>query len=298
MEYSILGRSDLNISRIGFGCMSLKPDQSDFNKIIHSAIDRGINYFDTADLYDNGLNEVVLGNALKGKRKDVIIATKAGNQARPDGSGWDWNPRKDYILQCADESLRRLHTDYIDLFQLHGGTIDDNIDESIEAFEILIKQGKIRYYGLSSIRPNVIRKHVEYGKLVSVMIQYSLLDRRPEENILEYLKEHQIGVVVRGSVGTGLLAGKPAKSYLEWDEDTVQRTAAVLQSLENTNRNSAQLAMQYVLHHSAVNAAIVGIRTPQQLKEALKVMDLTPLNEVEMNLLRSETGVNIYRDHR
>ena len=179
MTFLKLGKSALNISRIGFGCMSLKPGQADMQLIIDRAIANGINYFDTADLYDKGLNEINIGKALRGKRKDVVIATKAGNQWRADGSGWDWNPSKKYILACAEQSLKRLQTDYIDLYQLHGGTMEDPIDETIEAFELLQQQGKIRYYGISSIRPQVIREYVLRSNIVSVMMQYSLADRRP-----------------------------------------------------------------------------------------------------------------------
>ena len=298
MEYQFLGKSDLNISRIGFGCMSLKPEQKDFNDIVYAAMDRGINYFDTADLYDKGENEILLGKAFRGKRDKVIIASKAGNQWREDGSGWDWNPRKEYILKCADDSLRRLNTDYIDLFQLHGGTIEDNIDESIEAFEILLQQGKIRYYGLSSIRPNVIRKHVEYGKLTSVMIQYSLLDRRPEESILSYLKENDIGVVARGSVGTGLLLNKPAKAYLNWSEKEVAHAADVVKKIAIRDSNDAQIAIQYVLQNPAINSAIVGMHTMKQIEDAISAIELPPLSNFDMEILRNEIPVNFYKDHR
>src|SRR4029078_5081597 len=143
-----LGKSGLEISEVSFGCMSLGENESENIFLLHKALELGINYFDTADLYQHGKNEETLGRAFKDKRDKVIIASKAGNQWRADGSGWDWNPRKDYILSCADNSLKRLQTDYIDLFQLHGGTIEDNIDETIEAFEILLQQGKIRYYGI------------------------------------------------------------------------------------------------------------------------------------------------------
>src|SRR6202034_3432729 len=98
-------------------------------------------------------------------------------------------------------------TDYIDLYQLHGGTIDDPIDETIEAFELLQQQGKIRYYGISSIRPNVISEYVQRSNIISVMMQYSLLDRRPEESCLQLLQQNNIGVLARGSVAGGLLAG-------------------------------------------------------------------------------------------
>jgi aryl-alcohol dehydrogenase-like predicted oxidoreductase len=298
MKYQILGKSSLHISKIGFGCMSLKRDQKDFNQIIDAAIDLGINYFDTADLYDKGMNETLLGKAFKGKRDKVIIATKAGNQWRADGSGWDWNPRKDYILKCADESLKRLQVDYIDLFQSHGGTMEDNIDETIEAFEILVKQGKIRYYGLSSIRPNVIREFVKRSNIVSVMTQYNLLDRRPEESTLQLLHENNIGVLVRGSVASGLLVNKPAKPYLNFNESQVAAAAKAIQSVSSNERNAAQTAIQYVLKNPAVTAAVVGIRTMEQLKEAVETIDKKPLTEEEMKILKESVPVNFYEQHR
>jgi aryl-alcohol dehydrogenase-like predicted oxidoreductase len=294
MKYQILGKSSLNISKIGFGCMSLKPDQKDFNQIIDAAIDHGINYFDTADLYDKGLNESLLGKALKGKRDKVIIASKAGNQWRADGSGWDWNPRKDYILKCADESLKRLQIDYIDLYQSHGGTMEDNIDETIEAYEILQEQGKIRYYGLSSIRPNVIREFVKKSHIVSVMTQYSLLDRRPEESTLQLLHQNNIGVLVRGSVASGLLIDKSAKAYLNYNETQVAAAAKAIQSVSSNERNAAQTAIQYVLKNPAVAAAVVGIRTMEQLKEAVEAIDKTALTDEEMKILQAAVPANYY----
>ncbi len=156
--------------------------------LVQEALEQGINYFDTADLYQHGAVESVLGRAFSGKRKQVILATKVGNQWRPDGSGWDWNPSKNYILNEVDESLQRLQTDYIDLYQLHGGTLEDPIDEVIETFESLQKAGKIRYYGISSVRPNVIREYAKRSSIISVMMQYSLIDRRPEEEMLSFWK--------------------------------------------------------------------------------------------------------------
>ncbi len=298
MKYETLGKSSLHISKIGFGCMSLKPGQKDFNQIIDAAIDNGINYFDTADLYDKGLNETLLGKAFKEKRDKVIIASKAGNQWRADGSGWDWNPRKDYILKCADESLKRLQVDYIDLFQSHGGTMQDSIDETIEAYEILLKQGKIRYYGLSSIRPNVIREFVKKSNIVSVMTQYSLLDRRPEESTLQLLHENNIGVLVRGSVASGLLVDKPAKSHLNYNEAQVAAAAKAIKSVSSNERTAAQTAIQYILKNPAVTAAVVGIRTMEQMKDAVGTIDQEPLTNEEMKILKESVQVNYYEQHR
>ncbi len=183
MNYQELGRSLLKISEIGFGCMSLGNDHAQNARLLHQAVEMGINFFDTADLYQKGFNEETVGKAFAGMRDRVIITTKVGNRWRADGSGFDWDPRPEYILQSVEGSLRRLQTDYIDLYQLHGGTIDDPIDDIINVFELLKKQGKIRHYGISSIRPNVIREYVKRSHIVSVMMQYSLLDRRPEEPV-------------------------------------------------------------------------------------------------------------------
>lgn len=303
MKYQQLGKSDLNISKIGFGCMSLKLDEkdpaaTDFTNIIDAAIDLGINYFDTADLYDKGLNETLLGKAFKGKRNKVIIATKAGNQWRADGSGWDWNPRKDYILKCAEESLKRLQIDCIDLYQSHGGTMEDNIDETIEAYETLVRQGKIRYYGLSSIRPNVIREFVKKSNIVSVMTQYSLLDRRPEESTLKLLHGHQIGVVTRGSLASGLLVDKPAKSYLNFGETEVAKMAKTIKSLSTDQRDAAQIAIEYVFKNPAITSAVIGIRTMGQLKDAVWAMENRELSDEEIEILREAIPANFYEQHR
>ena len=298
MDYNQLGKSDLNISRIGFGCMSLKPGQPQNESIIHRAIDLGINYFDTADLYDKGANEEMLGNALKQKRNQTIIATKVGNQWRSDGSGWDWNPRREHILKSVDESLKRLQTSYIDLYQLHGGTIEDPIEETIDAFEQLVKLGKIRYYGISSIRPNVIRYWTEHSNMVSVMMQYSLLDRRPEEECLPLLGEKNIGVLVRGSVAQGLLVDKPPRPYLNFSEQEVSKAAEAIQFNSKNDRTNAQTAIQYVLRNPQISSAVVGMRTIEQLNEAVHTFSVAKLSELQIASLSNSIPVNIYKEHR
>ncbi len=296
MIYSKLGSSALNVSRIGFGCMSLPTDEKESVAILHEAIDLGINLLDTADIYNDGLNEIIVGKAIKGRRDKVIIASKAGNVRRNDG-GLDWNPSKQHILKCADESLRRLNIDYIDLYQLHGGTIQDNIDESIEAFEMLKSQGKIRFYGISSIRPNVIREYIKRSSIVSVMTQYSLLDRRPEEETLGSLAASNIGVLVRGSVAQGLLINKPAKKYLTHSEAGVAKAAAEIRKVVH-NRTASQAAIQYVLQHKAVTSAIVGIRTSGQLRDVAATANAPNLTAEEIAMLKQSIAPITYAEHR
>lgn len=298
MLYHPLGSSALHISQISFGAMSLQGNDAENAALIGRALDAGINYFDTADLYDQGRNEQTIGKALQGKRKEVIIATKVGNQWRSDGSGWDWNPRKEYILSAVENSLQRLQTDYIDLYQLHGGTLQDPIDETIEAFELLQQQGKIRYYGISSIRPNVIREYVKRSRMVSVMMQYSLLDRRPEEECLELLRQHNIGVLARGSVAKGLLVNKPAAPFLNYSVEQVQEAAAAVSALTTTQRGPAQTALRFVLQHSAITAAVVGIRTSEQLTDAIAAVEAPPLSATEMAQLQQAVPINYYQEHR
>ncbi|HEY6502935.1 MAG TPA: aldo/keto reductase [Chitinophagaceae bacterium] len=297
MHYRLLGPSGIRISEIGFGCMSLSSNTEKENiDLIHQAADMGINYFDTADLYDKGMNEIVTGKAIKEMRSKIVLATKAGNQWRKDGSGWDWNPRKEYILQAAEDSLRRLQTDYIDLYQLHGGTINDPIDETIEAFEQLKQQGKIRQYGISSIRPNVISEYVKRSSMVSVMMQYSLADRRPEENILTLLHNSNISVLARGALAQGLLVNKPAKEYLDHSKEEIAKISGVIHAVTGIDRTPAQTAIQYVLYHPDVASAVVGIRNKEQLEEATATA--TKLSEKEFELLQQAVRPNVYEQHR
>jgi aryl-alcohol dehydrogenase-like predicted oxidoreductase len=298
MEYCLLGKSDLKISRLGFGCMSLDPKDPQGENILHMALNAGMNYFDTADLYNKGQNEMMLGRAFRDKRKELILATKVGNQWRIDGSGWDWNPSKKHILSSVDQSLERLQTDYIDLYQLHGGTIEDPIDDVIEAFEILKSAGKIRYYGISSIRPNVIREYIKRSSIISVMMQYSLLDRRPEEEMLSLLKENQIGVLARGSIAKGLLISKPAEHYLNYSAEQVSSAAATVKSVSDSMSDPLETCVHFVLENPAVSSAVIGIRTAAQLKEALAIRGADLLSKDQLEALRNMLHANKYVDHR
>ncbi len=297
MEYAKLGKSDLQVSKIGFGCMSFRGDEKENQTLITKALESGINYFDTADVYEDGENEIKLGKLLKSNRNNIIIASKVGNQKQPDGST-TWNASKAYILKCIDVSLQRLQTDYLDLYQLHGGMIEDNIDETIEAFELLKQQGKIRYYGISSIRPNVIREYVSKSNITSVMMQYSLLDRRPEETCFELLEKNQISVVTRGSVAQGLLVDKPAKSYLNYSEKEVLKAAKAVKEVTSLDRSAAQTSIQFALAPKVVASAVVGIRTIKQLEDTVTTLDVPQLTKEELDLLKKSIVLSLYEQHR
>jgi aryl-alcohol dehydrogenase-like predicted oxidoreductase len=298
MDYQQLGDSSLIISRIGLGCMSLDSARENTSiRIIHQAVELGINYFDTADLYQKGLNEVLVGKALQSKRKEIILATKVGNQLRTNGSGWDWNPRKEYIIAAVEKSLSRLQTDYIDLYQLHGGTIDDPIDETIEAFESLKKSGKIREYGISSIRPNVIREYVMKSSIISVMMQYNLADRRPEESVLSFLKENNISVLIRGSLAQGLLVGKTSKDYLGHTAAEIKMAADAIDKCATEHRTATQTAIRFVLQHPAVTSVVVGVSKIEQLIEVAGTTNSSILLEKEINMLKGSISAKNYTEH-
>jgi len=287
MEYKSLGKSGIKVSTLSFGCMSLGDNQQENAFLLHQALEQGINFFDTADLYQFGENEKSVGKAFKGIRDKVVIASKVGNEWNKERTGWSWNPSKAYILNAIDKSLERLQTDYIDLYQLHGGTIDDPIDETIEAFELLKEKGKIRAYGISSIRPNVIRTYIEKSNISSVMMQYSLLDRRPEESCLALLKDNNISVLTRGSLAKGLLAGKKAKPYLSYSEEEVKKAADSVAVLANELQISpAQVSLKFVLANRAVGSAVCGIRTIPQLEDILGTNKVAALDTEYLEMLQ------------
>lgn len=269
MKKNRLGQSDLYVSEIGFGCMSIGTEEKTAVRLIHEALDQGINFLDTADLYDQGRNEELVGKAIQGRREQIILATKVGNRRIQGQDGWVWDPSKSYIKSAVKESLRRLGTDYIDLYQLHGGTLDDPIDETIEAFEELKREGIIRQYGISSIRPNVILEYVNRSGIVSVMSQYSLLDRRPEEQILPLLAKHGISLIARGPLAKGILTEdgkhKSDKGYLDYTPKQLALLREDLRKISNNRGSLHQTALRYPLYHPAVAAIIPGASSVQQI---------------------------------
>ncbi|MBX0317818.1 aldo/keto reductase [Shouchella clausii] len=299
-----LGKSELYVSELGLGAMSLGTDKRRATEIIAEAADFGVNYIDTADLYDYGENEKIIGAALKGKRPDFIIATKAGNRFEKGKQGWEWDPSKQYIKEAAKASLQRLQTDYIDLYQLHGGTIDDPIDETIEAFEELKQEGLIREYGISSIRPNVIRTYVEQSSIVSIMMQYSILDRRPEE-WFPYLQENGISVVARGPVAKGILSERPlhtvaaaSDGYLDYSVKEIEQLRDVLMQTYGKTYSLTKVAFDYCLAHPPVAAVVAGASSIEQLRQNARSCKEKPMLQTEIDNIERITKQSQYTQHR
>lgn len=296
MIYNQLGTSDLKVSSLGFGAMSLAYNQpKEVDNILQYAFEKGINYIDTADLYDKGMNEVVVGNTIKSFRKDIVLATKVGNKWRPDGTGWDWDVSPLHIQQGLEDSLKRLQTDYIDLYQVHGGTNQDDFDAVVATMENLVQQGKIRYYGISSIRPNVFLRYSDASNIVSNMMQYSILDNRPEEFLYKF-GHAGISVIARGVLAQGLLINKEAKPYLQYSKDAVLGVQGQVKDICALYAiNEIAVALAYVLKDTTVASALVGVRSTAQLDDILKAYG--SLKGIDINFDTLDSNKIQYVDH-
>lgn len=307
MKQNQLGKSDIYVSELTLGCMSLGTDVSHASKIIDSALDRGINHLDTADLYDFGKNEEIIGSIIKDKRDEIILTTKVGNHFNRTEKDWYWDPSKEHIKNGLKDSLARLNTDYIDFYMLHGGTIDDPINESIEAFEELKSEGLIRGYGISSIRPNVIREYVKHSSIDAVMMQYSILDRRPEEEILDLLHANRISVLARGPLAQGMLSSSAEKQindkgqngFLEYSRKELEEIYQNLSETFGEEFTLNELSLKYVLKHPAVASAVFGASSIKQLEENTSVHLSTALsNENYLDIQNNISKQIKYENHR
>ncbi|HSF55593.1 MAG TPA: aldo/keto reductase [Algoriphagus sp.] len=286
----------LQLPEIALGCMSLPENFSEAEKILHKALDSGIFFFDTADMYQKGKVEDNLGRALKSKRAQVVISTKVGNQWNSSGTAWSWNPRKSYILKAIEESLKRLRTDYLDLYQLHGGTIEDPWEETLEAFEILKTQGKIRAFGISSIRPNVIRKVMSMQPPATIMMQYNPLDRRPEEEMFPFLENTKTRVLVRGAFAKGILIDKPLTGFLDIPKEKVEEIKTEIHSLGFA---AEAVLIRYGLAEKAVSSLVIGASSVDQIEKLAKGYQESKAIPKELILkLKQKFAANLYHDHR
>ncbi|RYG74629.1 aldo/keto reductase [Lentibacillus lipolyticus] len=304
MKKNQLGQSDLHVSELTLGCMSLGTNSSKAKEIINRSLDAGINHLDTADLYDFGRNEEIVGEAIRDKRDQIILTTKVGNHFNKDKEDWFWDPSREHIKQGLKDSLHRLGTDYIDFYMLHGGTINDPINETIDAFEDLKKEGLIRAYGISSIRPNVIREYVSRSTIDAVMMQYNLLDRRPEEEILDLLHENNISVLARGPLAKGMFSSqaeqqlekKGKDGFLDYAYDELKTIQQKLTELSGGHSLNA-IALRYILKHPAVASAVFGASSVEQVEENVNA-SYTTLTDETYQAIQEITKPIQYASHR
>lgn len=299
MKKRKLGKSEIEISELSLGCMSLPTSLTDAKPIVERALEAGVNYFDTADLYDNGVNEEIVGELLKSHRHELVLATKVGNRSNPAGDGWHWDPSPSHIENGLKMSLKRLKTDYIDVYQLHGGTIDDPWDEIISTFEKLKKEGYIREYGISSIRPNVFQSFLERSHAISNMMQYSLLDRRPEEWFDEISKTNA-SIVTRGSIAKGILTNEwkkrveNANGYLTYSKEELQK---ILNNLQSAYGDIHAVSIGYNLSHPIVASTVIGASSKQQLIDSLKAYEKSQSIH-DFTIIEQITKKDVYSEHR
>ena len=284
MKYRKLGKSGWDVSAVSMGCWGIggqwgPVEEKQAIDTIRAALDAGVNLFDTADAYGLGQSEVYTGKALKDVRSKVYIATKVGNWARR----YNDPPQLKSIysiINCCDASLYRLGTDYIDLYQCHVGT-PENPEIFVEAFELLKKQGKIREYAISTNDLASLKALDAEGGCASCQINYSVLNRSAEKDILPYCLENNIGVLLRGPIAQGLLVDKfTAETRFEdsvrqkWNPDGNQRDdflanldkVAALRSLVPKDSDMLTFALRFVLANPAVTCPIPGMKTPEQAR--------------------------------
>ena len=296
MNKRVLGRSAaLEVSEIGLGCMGMSEfygqgEESESISVIHRAIDLGITFFDTADIYGVGRNEQLVGRALRDHRKQVVLATKFGNVRDEQGNFKGVSGRPDYVRSCCEASLRRLNTDVIDLYYQHRVDPDTPIEETVGAMADLVREGKVRFLGLSEAAPETIRRAHSVHPITALQTEYSLWSRDPEDEILPTLRELGIGFVPYSPLGRGFLTGQ-IKSIDDLAPDDWRRNNPRFQG-ENLQRNlklvdeicaiarekncePSQLALAWVLAQGEDVVPIPGTKRTRYLEENVGATDVS-----------------------
>ncbi len=301
MEYRSLGRTGVKVSSLCLGCMMFggKTTPADSAAIIDRALDAGINFLDTANVYSIGRSEEATGEALKrnGKRNQVVLATKVHGKMGPGPN--DMNNTRRHIIEQCEASLRRLQTDWIDLYQIHRPQSDMPIDETLRAMDDLIRSGKVRYIGTSTFAAWQLLESLwvskEYGlnRFVCEQPPYNLLDRRIERELLPMAQSYGIGTIPWSPLAGGLLTGKYSRDsrppedsrYANLDANPMYRRRMndaiwdVIEGLEVIAKEKgvslSQLSLAWVMHQPGVTSPIIGPRTMEQLEDNLKAVDVT-----------------------
>ena len=308
MKMRFLGNSGVKVSEICFGAMTFggkgywksigEVQQKEANELISMALDGGINFFDTADVYSEGLSEILLGKALGNNRKNIILATKV--RGRTGQGPNDVGLSRHHIIENCNASLKRLGTDYIDLYQLHSFDPYTPQEETLRALDDLVRAGKVRYIGASNhtgwqlMKALAISDKQNLEKFVTLQAYYSLIARDLENELVPLCLDQNLGILPWSPLGGGFLTGKyrrgkerpnnarrtdPENQFLQYDEE---KGFDIIDELEKIAKNHdatiAQAALNYLLRKPAVSSVIIGARNKEQLAEDLKTSDweMTP----------------------
>lgn len=300
MHYRTLGRTGLQVSDVGFGAMTIggeifgTTDDQESLRALHRALDLGMNFIDTADAYGRGHSEELLAQVLKTRRKEVVLATKGGNQFTVRQGLRNFDP--DYITSALENSLKRLQIETIDLYQLHNPSAE--VMKKGEIFERLDRckrEGKIRFYGVSleTTADGIVA--IATGKPDTLQVVYNILHQDPEEQLFPLAQKENIGILARVPLERGVLSGrfKATNEFSQKDwragvfsEDGLQQVQAAVDKLDFLVKgdvpNLAQAALRFILSHPAVSTVIPGIRTVKQVEDNLTISGKTlPAEDVK-----------------
>ena len=308
MKMRFLGNSGVKVSELCFGAMTFggkgrwknigEVEQKDADELIRMALDGGINFFDTADVYSEGLSEIILGKALGNNRKNIILATKV--RGRTGQGPNDVGLSRHHIIESCNASLKRLGTDYIDLYQLHSFDPYTPQEETLRALDDLVRSGKVRYIGASNhtgwqlMKALAISDKQNLEKFVTLQAYYSLIARDLENELVPLCLDQNLGILPWSPLGGGFLTGKykrekerpenarrsdPENQFLQFDEDKGFDIVDELETVaKNHNATITQAALNYLLRKPAVSSVIIGARNKEQLADNLKTSDwqMTP----------------------